>query len=66
LISINDFLREAQHLCQKENMKIHWDFAATACIYQELGLPATDFEGGKLDLNRQGSTFMNHQGVFLC
>ena len=64
LISINDFLREAQHLCQKENMKIHWDFAATACIYQELGLPATDFEGGKLDLNRQGSTFMNHQGVF--
>ncbi|NBC06498.1 MAG: inositol monophosphatase [Bacteroidetes bacterium] len=41
-----------------------WDFAATACIYQELGLPATNFEGGKLDLNRKGSTFMNHQGVF--
>src|SRR5210317_1401275 len=28
-----------------------WDFAATACIYQELGLPATNFEGGRLDLN---------------
>lgn len=41
-----------------------WDFAATACIYQELGLPATNFEGGRLDLNRKNSSFMNHQGVF--
>ena len=41
-----------------------WDFAATACIYQELGLPATNFEEGRLDLNRKDSTFMNHQGVF--
>ena len=41
-----------------------WDFAATACIYHELGLPATNFEGGRLDLNRKHSTFMNHQGVF--
>lgn len=41
-----------------------WDFAATACIFQELGLPATNFEGGKLDLNRKDGTFMNHQGVF--
>ena len=41
-----------------------WDFAATACIYQELGLPATNFEGGKLDLNRKDSTFMNQEGVF--
>ncbi|MFK7773242.1 MAG: 3'(2'),5'-bisphosphate nucleotidase CysQ [Saprospiraceae bacterium] len=41
-----------------------WDFAATACIYQELGLPATNFEGGKLDLNRRDGTFMNHEGVF--
>ncbi len=41
-----------------------WDFAATACMYQELGLPATNFEGGRLDLNRKDSTFMNHQGVF--
>jgi fructose-1,6-bisphosphatase/inositol monophosphatase family enzyme len=41
-----------------------WDFAATACIYQELGLPAMNFEGGKLDLNRKDSTFMNHQGIF--
>jgi fructose-1,6-bisphosphatase/inositol monophosphatase family enzyme len=41
-----------------------WDFAATACIYQELGLPATNFEGEKLDLNRKDGTFMNHQGVY--
>lgn len=40
-----------------------WDFAATACIFQELGWPATDFEGGKLDLNKKEDPFMNHQGV---
>jgi len=41
-----------------------WDFAATACIYQELDFPATNFGGGKLDLNRKDSTFMNHEGVY--
>ncbi|GAB5408524.1 MAG: inositol monophosphatase family protein [Balneolaceae bacterium] len=41
-----------------------WDFASTACIFQELGLPVTNFEGGKLDLNRTESTFMNHEGIF--
>lgn len=41
-----------------------WDFAATACIYHELGFRATNFQGGKLDLNRKNSTFMNHEGVF--
>jgi fructose-1,6-bisphosphatase/inositol monophosphatase family enzyme len=41
-----------------------WDFAATACIYQELGLPAMNFEGGRLDLNKKEGTFMNHEGVF--
>lgn len=41
-----------------------WDFAATACIYQELGFPASTFDGKKLDLNRKESTFMNHEGVF--
>jgi len=43
-----------------------WDFAATACIYHALGLPATNFEGGRLDLNRKDSTFMNHEGVFFA
>tara|TARA_R110000772_G_scaffold203761_2_gene313893 strand:- start:1770 stop:2597 length:828 start_codon:yes stop_codon:yes gene_type:complete len=41
-----------------------WDFAATACIYQELGLHATNFEGGRLNLNRKDGTFMNQEGVF--
>ncbi|SNR30588.1 myo-inositol-1(or 4)-monophosphatase [Lutibacter agarilyticus] len=41
-----------------------WDFAATACIYKELGLSATNFEGGRLDLNRKDGTFMNQEGVF--
>ena len=41
-----------------------WDFASTACIYQELGLPATNFAGGKLDLNRRDGTFMNHEGIY--
>ncbi|MFK8055729.1 MAG: 3'(2'),5'-bisphosphate nucleotidase CysQ [Saprospiraceae bacterium] len=41
-----------------------WDFAATACIYQELGLPATNFGGGRLDLNKRNGPFMNHEGVF--
>ncbi|WP_020535741.1 3'(2'),5'-bisphosphate nucleotidase CysQ family protein [Lewinella cohaerens] len=41
-----------------------WDYAATACIYQELGLTATNFAGGRLDLNRKDGTFMNHEGVF--
>jgi fructose-1,6-bisphosphatase/inositol monophosphatase family enzyme len=41
-----------------------WDFAATACIYNELGLIATNFSGGKLDLNKKEGAFMNHEGVF--
>lgn len=41
-----------------------WDFAATACIYQELGLSATNFEGGKLNLNRKDGSFMNQEGIF--
>ncbi len=41
-----------------------WDFASTACIFQELGLRATNFDGRKLDLNRKGSTFMHHEGIY--
>lgn len=41
-----------------------WDFAATVCIFQELGLPARNYEGGRLDLNKKDDTFMNHQGVW--
>lgn len=40
-----------------------WDFAATACFFNEVGLYARDFHGQPLDLNRTESTFMNHRGV---
>jgi len=41
-----------------------WDFAATACIFQELGLQATNFTGGPLALNPKESSFMNFDGIF--
>jgi len=41
-----------------------WDYAATACIYMELGLTATNFMGSTLNLNRKESTYMNHAGIF--
>ena len=40
-----------------------WDFAATACIVTEAGGWASNIHGQPLELNRRGSTFMNHQGV---
>jgi fructose-1,6-bisphosphatase/inositol monophosphatase family enzyme len=40
-----------------------WDFAATACIVGEAGGWASNIQGESLELNRKGSTFMNHQGV---
>lgn len=40
-----------------------WDFAATACIFNELGAVASDIHGASLDLNRADSTFMNHRGI---
>ena len=43
-----------------------WDYAATACIYRELGLQATNIEGGRLDLNRKDGTYMNHEGVYFA
>lgn len=43
-----------------------WDFAATACLFNELGAVATNIHGDRLDLNRADSTFMNHQGVLFA
>ncbi len=40
-----------------------WDFAATSCLFGELGLVATDFVGDPLQLNPSGSLYMNHCGV---
>jgi len=43
-----------------------WDYAATACIYNELRLPATNYEGGRLNLNKKDNTFMNQKGIYFA
>ncbi len=43
-----------------------WDYAATACIFTEIGAVATDMHGNPLDLNRADSTFMNHCGILFA
>ncbi|OAI19416.1 inositol-phosphate phosphatase [Methylomonas lenta] len=43
-----------------------WDYAATACLFNEVGLPFSDALGRTLVLNPEGSTFMNHCGVLYC
>ena len=40
-----------------------WDYAATACLFEEAGAVVSDVHGNPLDLNRPDSTFMNHRGV---
>lgn len=40
-----------------------WDFAATACIFNETDWIVSDICGHQLDLNRADSTYMNHRGV---
>lgn len=41
-----------------------WDYAATACIFTELGAWVSDSYGKPLELNRRDSVFMNHKGIF--
>lgn len=43
-----------------------WDFAATACLFNEAGAVATDIHGETLELNRTDSTYMNHRGVLFA
>ena len=40
-----------------------WDFAATACIFNELGLVATDIKGEALHFNKPHTTQFNHEVV---
>ena len=40
-----------------------WDYAATACLYEELGAMVSDCVGNTLDLNSRDSLFMNREGV---
>ena len=41
-----------------------WDFAATACLFNEMGAYARDFSGNPLALNPTMTTFMHERGVF--
>ncbi len=40
-----------------------WDYAATACLFEQAGAFVSDVYGDPLDLNRSDSTFMNHRGA---
>ena len=40
-----------------------WDYAATACLFEEAGAVVSDVHGEPLDLNRSDFTFMNHRGA---
>ncbi len=40
-----------------------WDFAATACIFMEMGLHVSDAFGKQIDFNQKETTFMNKTGV---
>ena len=40
-----------------------WDYAATACLFEQAGAFVSDVIGDALDLNRSDSTFMNHRGA---
>jgi len=40
-----------------------WDYAATACLFNEVAGVACDIHGESLDLNRPDSAFMNHRGI---
>lgn len=43
-----------------------WDFAASACLFHEIGAIASDIFGAPLDLNRAESTFLNYRGVLFA
>lgn len=43
-----------------------WDYAATACIFSEVGAVATDIHGQRFDLNRADSTLMGHRGILFA
>ncbi|MEL6559118.1 MAG: inositol monophosphatase family protein [Bacteroidota bacterium] len=40
-----------------------WDFAATACLFEETGLIVSDISGGKLPFNDHQSLYFNQCGV---
>lgn len=43
-----------------------WDYAATACLFSEVGAVATDIDGQRFELNRADSTLMCHRGILFA
>lgn len=43
-----------------------WDYAATVCIFNEMGMPVSDVHGNALNLNAKASTFFNEIGVLFA
>ncbi|MBZ0166842.1 MAG: inositol monophosphatase [Candidatus Omnitrophica bacterium] len=43
-----------------------WDYAAIACLFEQMGAWVSDSFGQPLELNRRDSLFMNHKGVLFA
>lgn len=43
-----------------------WDFAATTCIFNEIGAHASNANGEILELNTPATTYMNRQGILFA
>lgn len=43
-----------------------WDYAATACLFNELKCPVSNFFGNALNLNNSESCFMNKEGILFA
>ncbi|MFK8031261.1 MAG: 3'(2'),5'-bisphosphate nucleotidase CysQ [Gammaproteobacteria bacterium] len=50
----------------KEGGGCLWDYAATACLFEEIGGFACDSHGNSLDLNSRDSLYMNRKGVLFA
>lgn len=40
-----------------------WDFAASSCIAEAVGIKVTDFFGNEINLNKKDGTHMNNEGI---
>ncbi|MDO6800821.1 inositol monophosphatase family protein [Wenyingzhuangia sp. 1_MG-2023] len=40
-----------------------WDFAASSCIAEVVGVKVTDYFGNEINLNKELNTFMNTEGI---
>ena len=51
---------------EKEGCGCVWDYAAVACIYENIGAWVSDMQGQPLELNRRESLYMNHRGILFA